>query len=85
MYFEEVDLCLRIKRAGWKIVHYPYASAVHYLSKSSEQWPETKRIVEFNKSLLKYFHKNGRFYEYYILLALSKIKFLFLRCGVRPS
>jgi len=79
MYFEEVDLCLRIKRAGWKIVHYPFVSAIHHLSKSSEQWPEIKRIIEFNKSLLKYFHKNESFYEYYILYFLSKIKLLFLR------
>lgn len=77
MYFEEVDLCLRIKKAGWKIVHYPYVSAVHFLSKSSEQWGEAKRIIEFQKSLLKYFRKNGKFHEYFILLAISKIKYLF--------
>ena len=77
MYFEEVDLCLRMKKAGWKIVHYPYVSAVHFLSKSSEQWGEAKRITEFQSSLLKYFRKNGKTYEYYILLALSRIKYLF--------
>jgi GT2 family glycosyltransferase len=77
MYFEEVDLCLRIKKAGWKIVHYPYVSAVHFLSKSAEQWGEAKRIIEFQKSLLKYFRKNRKLYEYLILLAISKIKYLF--------
>ncbi|MFQ5721406.1 MAG: glycosyltransferase family 2 protein [Candidatus Aminicenantales bacterium] len=71
MYFEEVDLCLRLNKAGWKIVHYPYASAVHYLSKSSEQWSEAKRVKEFQRSLLKYFRKNGKFYEYYILFILN--------------
>ncbi len=78
MYFEEVDLCLRMAKAGWKIVHYPYASAVHFLSKSSEQWNEMKRVSEFQRSLLKYFKKNRKFYEYFILLSLSKIKYLFL-------
>ena len=77
MYFEEVDLCLRMKKAGWKVVHYPYASAVHFLSKSSEQWDEMKRVSEFQRSLLKYFRKNRNFCEYCILLALSKIKYLF--------
>lgn len=77
MYFEEVDLCLRMKKAGWRVVHYPHASAVHFLSKSSEQWGEIRKINEFQSSLLKYFRKNGKFYEYYILLALSKIKYLF--------
>jgi len=46
MYFEEVDLCLRIHKAGWKIMHDPHASAVHFLSKSSEQWGEIKKIKE---------------------------------------
>jgi len=77
MYFEEVDLCLRIKEAGRKIVHYPHVSALHFLSKSSEQWGEAKRINEFQSSLLKYFKKNGKPYEYYILLALSKIRYIF--------
>jgi hypothetical protein len=77
MYFEEVDLCLRIHKAGWKVVHYPYASAVHFLSKSSEQWGEIKKIKEYQKSLLKYFKKNGKSYEYFTLLAVSRIKYLF--------
>jgi len=77
MYFEEVDLCLRMNKAGWRVVHYPHASAIHFLSKSSEQWSEINKINEYESSLLKYFKKNGTFYEYYILLALSKIKYLF--------
>lgn len=77
MYFEEVDLCLRINKAGWKIVHYPYVSAVHFLSKSAEQWGDIKKISEYQKSLLTYFKKNGKLYEYYILLAANKIKYLF--------
>ncbi|MFQ6109609.1 MAG: glycosyltransferase family 2 protein [Candidatus Aminicenantales bacterium] len=76
MYFEEVDLCLRIKKAGWKIVHYPSASAVHFLSKSSEQWGKKKRMSEFQRSLLKYFKKNEKTYHYYVLLALSKLRSL---------
>jgi hypothetical protein len=74
MYFEEVDLCLRIKRKGWKIVHYPYVSAIHFLSKSSEQWGEWKRTKEFHKSLLKYFQKNRTFYEYALLWILAQTK-----------
>ncbi len=77
MYFEEVDLCLRIKAAGWKIVHYPFVSSIHFLSKSSDQWGDIKRIQEFQKSSLKYFKKNGKFYEYCILHIVSKIKYLF--------
>jgi GT2 family glycosyltransferase len=28
--FEDADLCLRIRRSGWKIVHFPSAVIVHY-------------------------------------------------------
>lgn len=77
MYFEEVDLCLRIHKAGWKIMHYPYVSAVHFLSKSSEQWGEIKKIKEYQKSLLKYFKKNKNPFEYAVLLAVNRIKYWF--------
>jgi GT2 family glycosyltransferase len=77
MYFEEVDLCLRIHKDGWKVMHYPYVSAVHFLSKSSEQWGEIKKIKEYQKSLLKYFKKNKKAYEYAVLLAVSRIKYWF--------
>jgi GT2 family glycosyltransferase len=30
LYSEEVDLCLRIRRAGWRVVHLPVASYRHY-------------------------------------------------------
>jgi GT2 family glycosyltransferase len=75
MYFEEVDLCLRIHKAGWKIMHDPHASAVHFLSKSSEQWGEIKKIKEYQKSLLKYFKKNKNPYEYAVLLAVNRVKY----------
>ena len=77
MYFEEVDLCLRIKASGWKIVHYPHVTSVHFLSKSSEQWSPLKRTYEYQKSSLKYFKKNGKSYEYWILLLVNKVKYLF--------
>ena len=76
MYFEEVDLCLRIKKKGWKIMHFPHVSAIHFLSKSAEQWEEMRIMNEYHKSLLKYFKKNKRSYEYCILFALHKIKYL---------
>lgn len=35
LYFEEVDLCRRLKKAGWKIVYWGDLSAVHLGGKSS--------------------------------------------------
>jgi N-acetylglucosaminyl-diphospho-decaprenol L-rhamnosyltransferase len=30
MYCDETDLCLRIKRAGWRVRHFPWMKIVHY-------------------------------------------------------
>jgi GT2 family glycosyltransferase len=30
LYAEETDLCLRIKRAGWRILHLPYVTVLHH-------------------------------------------------------
>lgn len=33
IYSEEPDLCLRMKRAGWKIIHLPTMSIIHHANK----------------------------------------------------
>jgi GT2 family glycosyltransferase len=29
LYFEEIDYCLTVRRAGWDVVFYPHAAVVH--------------------------------------------------------
>lgn len=29
MYFDDIDYCRRTKKAGWQIIHYPFARVVH--------------------------------------------------------
>lgn len=57
MYYEEVDLCYRIKHNGWRIVFLPQACVTHLGGRSSQQIPVEKRIMML-KSMLKYFRKN---------------------------
>lgn len=57
MYYEEVDLCYRIKQYGWRIVFLPQACIAHLGGRSSQQIPAAKRIMML-RSLLKYFRKN---------------------------
>ena len=60
MYSEELDLCRRIKAAGWRIVYVPDAQVVHYEGKSSEQ-AVAARHIRFNTSKVRYFRKwHGR-------------------------
>lgn len=35
IYFEDVDLCQRLHRAGFRVVYYPHVSVVHEISASS--------------------------------------------------
>jgi GT2 family glycosyltransferase len=60
MYSEELDLCRRIKEAGWRITYVPEAQVVHYEGKSSEQ-VAAARHIRFNTSKVRYFRKwHGR-------------------------
>jgi N-acetylglucosaminyl-diphospho-decaprenol L-rhamnosyltransferase len=60
MYSEELDLCCRIKQAGWRIVYVPEAQVIHYVGKSSEQ-AVAARHIDFNTSKVRYFRKwHGR-------------------------
>ncbi|MDT8302795.1 MAG: glycosyltransferase family 2 protein [Sedimentisphaerales bacterium] len=57
MYYEEVDLCYRIKQTGWRIVYIPEAVITHLGGSSSAQIPVSKRIMVMT-SLLKFFRKH---------------------------
>lgn len=41
MYGEDIDLCLRIKRAGYRIYYYPEVAITHYKRQSSRKTPLT--------------------------------------------
>ena len=56
MYSEELDLCRRVKEAGWKIVYLPEAQVVHYVGKSSDQAGAARHIY-FQTSKVHYFRK----------------------------
>jgi GT2 family glycosyltransferase len=57
MYYEEVDLCHRIRNAGWRIVFVPEAVITHVGGRSTEQIHLKKRIMAIT-SLLKFFRKH---------------------------
>lgn len=60
MYSEELDLCRRIRAAGWRVVYVPQAEVIHYEGKSSEQ-VVAARHMRFQSSKVRYFAKyHGR-------------------------
>jgi N-acetylglucosaminyl-diphospho-decaprenol L-rhamnosyltransferase len=61
MYSEELDLCRRIKQAGWQIVYLPEAKVIHHAGRSSDQVVAARHIY-FQTSKVHYFRKyHGRF------------------------
>ncbi|MBC8472002.1 MAG: glycosyltransferase family 2 protein [Planctomycetes bacterium] len=71
MYYEEVDLCYRIKQAGWRIVYIPQAFITHIGGGSSGQIPVSKRIMAMT-SLLKFFRKHRGIWTTHIFSCVFK-------------
>ncbi|MCU1375110.1 MAG: dTDP-Rha:A-D-GlcNAc-diphosphoryl polyprenol, A-3-L-rhamnosyl transferase WbbL [Actinomycetia bacterium] len=53
MYLEDVDLCWRLGRAGWRVRYEPAARVVHAIGRSTDQTPY-RMIAEHHRSLLRY-------------------------------
>jgi N-acetylglucosaminyl-diphospho-decaprenol L-rhamnosyltransferase len=58
MYVEDVDLCWRLGRAGWRIGYEPGGRVVHALGGSSWRKPY-RMIVEHHRSLLRFASKTS--------------------------
>jgi N-acetylglucosaminyl-diphospho-decaprenol L-rhamnosyltransferase len=53
MYLEDVDLCWRMKEAGWRTRYDPAALVVHAIGRSTDQTPY-RMIAAHHRSLLRY-------------------------------
>ncbi len=70
MYSEEVDLCRRIRAAGWRVVYVPDAVVVHHEGRSSEQ-NLVQRNLDFHESRFRYYRKHfGRAWSLALRLAV---------------
>jgi hypothetical protein len=80
IYTEEVDLCYRIQRAGWRLYWVPQAEVVHIGGQSTQQVP-TEMFLNLYQSKIQYFYKhNGKLvaqiYKLILVFAsLSRIVF----------
>jgi len=67
LWFEEVDYCQRVKKAGWKIYYTPEAKCINYIGESFSQLPRSKAQRYFRDSMLKYFKKWKPGWQYWVL------------------
>ena len=54
MYFEEMDFCLRLHRAGWQVVFDPLAEVKHVVGGSTRSAPYRK-VVHHHRSALRFY------------------------------
>jgi len=81
MYSEEVDLCYRLRRTGWKLFWVPEAEVVHYGGQSTRQ-NQSEMFQQLYRSKILYFRKNhGRMaagiYKV-ILIAASSVRLILI-------
>ena len=57
IYSEETDLCLRLRRAGWRTEYFPAVTVVHHESQFSAGIPE-RRINEMWRGRHRYWRKH---------------------------
>lgn len=72
LYFEDIDLCLRWRRAGWKMVHVPAVRVFHEGGATTAPRAAASRF-EYRKSQLYFYEKHNsrvssRFLRLYLAL-----------------
>lgn len=77
MYGEDIDLCYRIKTAGYQIVYYPEAQIIHYKGGSSKK-KRTKVIYNFHNAMWIFYRKH-----YYKRYNMAITFFVFIAIWVK--
>ncbi|MCG8458266.1 MAG: glycosyltransferase family 2 protein [Holophagales bacterium] len=73
LYFEDVDLCVRLRRRGWRLAHVTGARAVHV--KGGSQGPEGGAAgLEYRRSQLRYYRLRRPGWEQRLLRARLRRK-----------
>lgn len=74
MYFEDVDLCLRVKKQGWKIIYTPKVSLIHIKGYSSRNISDAIAI-EYRRSQIYYYQKHRSLWEQVFIRIYLVLKF----------
>jgi GT2 family glycosyltransferase len=76
LFLEETDYCLRVLRAGYRVVHVPDARIVHVFGASSKKRLPAETRIEYQRSLLLFFRKHRGPLSTALLLVLRTAKAL---------
>lgn len=83
LFFEDVDLCRRIKKAGWKIYYVPSIKAIHIGAQSISKLEYPELADRFFTSMYLYFRKHHSAIKAriakYIVIANTLLKIIIMR------
>ncbi len=74
MYFEESDLCQRVRDRGYQILYTPATQVVHLKGTSVERVPD-KMALAYRRSQLYYYQKHRPLWEQSLLRGYLAVKF----------
>ncbi len=77
MYFEEIDLCFRLKQQNWSIIYTPSASVIHF-GGSGTTYYRKQQIIFFHRSYLTFLQKHETVPKQLLFRLL-----LFMRAAIR--
>lgn len=80
IYSEEVDLCYRLQRAGWKLFWAPQAQVIHYGGQSTQQVAAEMfmRLYESKLIFIRKHHGGLAGYIYKLILFITALTRLFI-------
>ena len=58
LYYEDIDLCYRLKARGWKVYYNPQIQVVHYYQRASARGILNRATLEHVKSVFRLFKKH---------------------------
>ena len=58
LYWEDADLCFRLKRGGWPTIYNPVVAVTHLTGRSSSR-ARRQSLIAFHRSAFRYFRKHG--------------------------
>lgn len=73
MYVEDIDLCFRMKRAGWEVLYTPEAEALHHGGQSSIASASSEEVLGWHFTNIEYFFKKNYGAFHLNLMRLSLI------------
>jgi len=76
LYEEDIDLCKRIREAGFRIVYQPAAEIIHVRNRSVSKEPQRVQL-EYRKSQIHYYKKHRGGLEVVLLKLYLSLKFGF--------